>query len=155
MTKCKYKVAWDENYKGSQGQKFDRKTITIKRYGKEVNLYDLIQENKGDSDIEECLKKYGTLQPITLNIPETYGEIKETLTLADSLNLDIKLKEIYDSLPTEVKDEFGNNFYNFKDNGLEYFEKGMKKYEEQRNNNAPVPTDETSTGEQTKPNETK
>lgn len=133
-----YIKPWDDKYKSTVSQSWDREKITIKRYGKEINLYDYIQSNKGDSEIEECLKKYGTLEPIQINNKEVYGEIKEAITLESSLNLEIKLKEIYNNLPAEIKEKFGNNYYNFKDNGLQYFENLVKQ------ENKPETTPETT-----------
>ena len=128
----KFVKQWDDNYKSTIEQNWDREKITIKRNGKNINLYDMIQENKGDSDIYECLQKYGTLQPITLDYPGFYAEFEQTMTIKDSLELQNKIQDLFDGLPKEERAKFNNSVHQFKDQGLEYYKKLImeKKYAE-------------------------
>lgn len=107
-------------------QKYDRKTITITKGGKTYNLYDSIQAAREDTEIYPTLEKYGNLQIMEVNPNIVYADISEALDLRGLYNQDLKLQEIFENLPAKEKKEFNNDFYQFKEHGLKYYEDKAK-----------------------------
>lgn len=106
-------------------QNYDRKKIMITKAGKTYNLYDSIQAAREDTEIYPTLEKYGNLETMgdKKNTQMIYADISEALDLRGLYNQDLKLKEIFENLPAKERNQFGNDFYNFKENGLQVYEK--------------------------------
>ena len=107
-------------------QKYDRKKIMITKGGKTYNLYDSIQAAREDTEIYPTLEKYGSLQCMERTGKQIYADVSEALDLQGMYNQDLKLREIFDNLPAEERRAFNNDYYNFRENGLSYYEQKAK-----------------------------
>lgn len=107
-------------------QKYDRKKIMITKGGKTYNLYDSIQAAREDTEIYPTLEKYGSLQCMERTGKQIYADVSEALDLQGMYNQDLKLREIFDNLPSQERRIFGNDYYNFRENGLAYYEQKAK-----------------------------
>lgn len=108
------------------GQTFDLKE-TVTRAGQTYVRYDEIQANREDTEIYPTLEKYGNLQVMERPANEKYIDMSNALELRDLFEQEIKLKEMFESLPLEERREFNMNYYEWKEKGLEYYEKKAAK----------------------------
>lgn len=122
-----------EEYSNRYTQSFDKTKITIVKAGKEYNVYDYIQAQREDTEIYPTLEKYGNIKALERPAKEVYADVSNALELRDLLDQDKKLEELFYSLPLEERREFDNDFYKFKANGLEYYnKKAIKEIEKNR-----------------------
>ena len=106
----------------SFAQNYDRKKIMISKGGKTYNLYDSIQAAREDTEIYPTLEKYGSLECMEKkNVHMIYADVSEALDLQGMYNQDLKLQEVFDNLPSRERNIFNNDFYTFKENGLNYY----------------------------------
>lgn len=105
-------------------QAFDKEKITITKAGVTVNVYDQIQAANVDTNIYEVMKKYhlnedeavqflqekGGEQGIFQDIRALQENIKD---IGDVMQTAQKAQEMFENLPNEVKQKYGNNLVNF------------------------------------------
>lgn len=122
-------------------QHFDKDKITLKKAGKEFNVYQYIQENREDTEVIPTLEKYGCIDRMILNKEEMYQDFtnfKDLRTLNDQIR---KADEMFNNLPIEIKQKFGNNKSMFMAEGEKWLAEEIKKEQEK---NKPVVTETTS-----------
>lgn len=105
-------------------QDFDREKMTTTKGGNTYNTYDAIQAANVDTNIYEVMKKYhckedeavalmqqrGGVQGIYMDIIEMQ---KQCTDIADVLNIQKKAQTMFEELPTEIKEKYGNNLTQF------------------------------------------
>lgn len=109
-------------------QSFDKENIFIKRNGKMVNLYQLIQEAREDTEPEQTLLKYGMLEGhIEMDNNKVISDFTEMDDMRGLLDKQIKAKEMFYSLPLETRQMFNNDINKFTKEGKEYVQKLIDK----------------------------
>lgn len=116
-------------------QTFDREKITMKRAGKEINVYEFIQAAREDTEIYEVLEKYGCIDKIKRTDEELYADISSIQKL-DGLRGMVEqqrmAKEMFERLPLEVRKEFNNSLNEFSLKAPEYLQKLGQKIENEK-----------------------
>lgn len=137
-------------YKGfiipkSKGSKFGKPTF--KKFGKEIDIQEYIEEGRTDTEIYPCLEKYGCLKPLERTPSEIYTDCTEYNDLRTTIEKGRKLKEIWANMPTKIKNQFNNDPNEFIDRGTEWAKKEKQKMEEAKEivQQATVPVFETTT----------
>lgn len=105
----------------------DDGTPGLKEVGK-TNIYDAIQSHRDSCDIHVLLNRYRNGEVDVLSrVQGVYADFTQApKTFAEMLNLVNAGKEYFESLPVEVKNQYGNNFASFmQDFGSEDFYKRM------------------------------
>lgn len=132
-----------------KSQEFDRSKITLKKAGKEYNVYDAIQEAREDTEIYPTLEKYGCLDKLMLNKELTAADFKEYAGFADLRDLkqqEIKAKQMFYDLPLETRKHFNNDINQFVKDGEKYINDLIKeeqaKLQEQKQTNVGAPDNE-------------
>lgn len=89
-------------------------TIDLKEKEKEC-LYDYIQSFKDSCDINVLVKRYQMGDTAALMRGQTFfGDVTEMpKTFAEMLNVMVQGQNFFENLPAEVKEKFGNSFYQF------------------------------------------
>ena len=117
-------------------QSFDLEKITFLRAGKPVNLYNYIQEQTEDTDIYKTLEKYGCLDTLELSNEMIFGDFEKCLDLRDIYEQDLAFKNLWNSLPIKVREQFHNNRLEFMKNGEEWLKSEIAK--EKANEQQPI-----------------
>lgn len=146
----KYRNKTDERQRVQQ--KFDREKIFITKYGKKINMYDMIQQGRQDTEIYPTLEKYGCMENAmaVMNDPahreSVYMEFTEMLNMRDLHERQRAADNLWESLPLKIREQFNHDPLEFMQNG----EKWLKDYAEQVNKNvaASTQTNEVTTNEQ-------
>lgn len=138
-------------------QNFDPEKITFKKNGKEINVYDFIQEGREDTEIYPTLEKYGCIDKMMLNREDVYADYTELQKMRDLRGVkdfENQAKTMFYNLPTEVRKEFDNDINKFTKNADKYIDKlkaeDAKKAEELKKMNEsaePVKTETLAKGE--------
>lgn len=113
-------------------QTYDRDNITMKRCGKEINMYDYIQAGREDTEIYDVLEKYGCIDKIKINTEAVYldvTELQKMQGLRGIADLHRRAEEIFENLPIEVRKEFNNSVNEFTKRGPKWIE---EKYAEEK-----------------------
>lgn len=118
----KFKFKFQE-WRERKQQEFDREKITLKKAGKEFNVYDFIQEGREDTEIEPTLKKYGCIPTIREDNEALYQDFGNLNSLRGVLDQKIKAEEMFYSLPIETRQKFDNDINKFTKQGGEYVKK--------------------------------
>lgn len=127
-------------YPKTKGEEFGDPTWV--KYGKEERVQDYIEANKTDTEIYECLQKYGCLKPLEMNYEGVYGDFLEMLDLRGSLEKIKKADEMWKLVPADVKKEFNNDIHEFTDRGMEWIKNKIQK---ETAANQPAPEKQTET----------
>lgn len=99
-------------------QEFDPENIFIEKNGEKINVYQMIQENREDTEIEPTLKKYGCLTPMELKTEQVYADLRNIKTnMRDILSQQQEAENLWNKLPRDVRENFGNSKRNFLENG--------------------------------------
>lgn len=103
--------------KKGKTQHFDKDNIFIVQAGKKINVYEMIQANREDTEIYAIMDKYGTKNPLEneyvkgklgVDTQKIYGEF-QNINLMDAQNALIVTENIWKQLPLEIRNEFGNS----------------------------------------------
>lgn len=124
-------LKWRERH----SQEFDKEKITLKKAGKEFNVYDAIQEAREDTEIYPTLEKYGCLDKIMLNKELTLADFKEYKGYADLRDIkeqQIKANEMFYNLPLETRQHFNNDINQFVKDGEKYINELIKQEQAQK-----------------------
>lgn len=109
-------------------QSFDKDNIFIKRGSKMINLYQLIQEGREDTEIETTLKKYGCLEGhIAVDNKKMLADFTEMQDFRGVNDMAIKAKEMFYNLPLETRQMFNNDLNTFTKEGKDYVKKLVDK----------------------------
>lgn len=111
-------------YPKTKGQEFGDPTWV--KYGKTERIQDHINAAKTDTEIYECLEKYGCLKPLEMNYQAVYGDFTEFNDLRGSLEKIQKAKDMWKLVPAEIKKEFNNDIHEFTDRGFEWVKKRIE-----------------------------
>lgn len=88
------------NYKQKDGVKFKTPSLTQQQF-------------KDECDINKIMDRYlrtGVLSdPLNMRGPGTYGDFTEMGDYQENMNKIIAAREMFDSLPSKVRNRFGNN----------------------------------------------
>lgn len=125
---------WKERTRAQQT--FDREKITMKRAGKEINVYDFIQASREDTEIYEVLEKYGCIDKIKRTDQELYADItaiQKLDGLRGMVEQQRQAKEMFEQLPFEIRKEFNNSLNEFSLKAPEYLQKLGEKIEKENN----------------------
>lgn len=120
-------------YPQTKGQEFGEPTWV--KYGKTEKVQDYIEANKTDTEIYECLEKYGCLKPLEMDYEGMYNDFSEMADLRGSLDKMHKANEMWKQVPAEIKKEFNNDMHEFTDKGMEWLSKKLQ----QETQPAPAP----------------
>lgn len=118
-----------------KAQEFDKEKITLKKAGKEYNVYDAIQEAREDTEIYPTLEKYGCLDKLMLDKEMTLADFKDYsgyADLRDLKNQQIKAQEMFYNLPLETRQHFNNDINQFVKDGKSYVENLIKEEQAQK-----------------------
>ena len=117
-------------YKPTAGQNFGRPTL--KKFGKEFDIYDWIQENREDTEIIPTLEKYGCLDRMKIDDNVLYGDVTKLMKdgLRGLMINEQKAQDLWDSLPYEYREEFQNNKILFLENAETWLKNRIKAKEE-------------------------
>ena len=114
-------------YKQTAGQDFGRPTL--KKYGKEIDIYDWIQESREDTEIIPTLEKYGCLDRMKRDDNVLYGDITELMKdgLRGVMQREQEADDLWNSLPWEYREQFQNNRALFLENGEKWLKDRIEK----------------------------
>lgn len=109
-------------------QSFDKDNIFIKRGSKMINMYQMIQEGREDTEIEPTLKKYGCLEGnIAVDNKKMLADFSEMQDFRGINDMAIKAKEMFYDLPLATRQKFNNDINTFTKEGKAYVQKLVDK----------------------------
>lgn len=114
-------------------QKFDKKNIFIEMKGKKINMYDMIQAGREDTELYATLEKYGCIKQEVLDAKKAdavYGDLTEITNLRSHEHQLKKAENLWKGLPLETRREFDHDIHKFMDNGMEWTINKIKKMTE-------------------------
>lgn len=136
--------------KAMQGaQEFDKDNIFITKNGEKINVYQMIQNNREDTEIEPTLKKYGCLTPMEMNIEQVYTDLTNIKgDMRDMIEQQQEADNLWNKLPRDVRETFGNSKRNFLENGETWLkskiEKAKAEAEKLKQEQNPTPAEPTT-----------
>lgn len=121
----------------SPSQDFNHKKITFRKAGKDINIYDLTQAGREDTEIYPTLEKYGILpsvetaaQFLANRAGGFYAEFEQMMDLRDFHEIRQRSNEMWQDLPQEIRDKFHNDKEEFMNEGLDWLKAQMQPKEE-------------------------
>lgn len=117
--------------KQSEGRKFD-KNATFTLGGKEQSIYDFTQANRIDTEIYSVLEKYGTIEKMTRPLQDIYGDASKLKDLRQTFDEIKEGEKIWNNIPLDIREKFGNDMGEFIKHGQEWAENEMKKAQPQQ-----------------------
>ena len=121
MTKPKYME------RTRKAQVYDKDNIFVEIRGQKVNVYEMIQEAREDTEITEVLKRYGCIERLGIDPKKTYDSLIEINDLRDIYEAKAKADKLWEQLPIEVRQEFNNNANEFMKNGEQWLKDKIAK----------------------------
>lgn len=109
------------------------KDYTISRYGKDYNLYQMIQDAREDTEIYPTLYKYGSIKRMEVDYNDIYDDLSAIGDLRNIQDLKIAADKAWAKVPTEVKNQFNNDKYLFAEKGKKWAEDILKTQKEKAN----------------------
>ena len=107
-----------------KGQSFDRENIFIIKKGQKINVYDMIQAGREDTEIYPMLEKYGCIKTNKeLNKPLLYGDFEELQDLRDIQEKMQLADNLWQRLDLETRKKYGHNKMAFINDPTKYLEK--------------------------------
>lgn len=119
--------------KDVKGPRLDKYGNRIIEKRGEKNLYAEIQSYKDDCDINMILTRYmmGDQTVLSVKAAQFMDITQIPDNMSDLFNMTVAAKDLFKTLPTEVREKFGNNVYNFVANiGTEAWNEVMNVSEE-------------------------
>lgn len=102
----------------TEGQTFGRPKIV--KCGKEIDMHDLIQEARTDTEIYPTLEKYGCLDRLELDAEGVYGDFTAMKDLRGLIEQAQAADVMWNNLPKDVRAHFENNKALFVEGGEKY-----------------------------------
>lgn len=130
-------------YPKTKGSEFGEPTWV--KYGKTEKVQDYIEANKTDTEIYECLEKYGCLKPLEMDYQGVYGDFTEMNDMRSLMDKMHKANEMWKQVPADIKKEFNNDIHEFTDRGMEWVKNKIQKETQQ-----PQASDSTAQTTETK-----
>lgn len=121
-------------------QNFDKDNIYIKKAGKKLNVYKMIQAANEDLNIYDVIEKYGSLKKMEMDVTGIYGDYQRIMGLRDIIEANKQADVMWMSLPLDVRNKFKNNKQNFMQNGESYLK---ELYDLQNNSKNPTSNSES------------
>lgn len=116
----------------TKGKVFNQK-LMVHRQGKDIIVDEWIQSGKEGTNIYDVIEKYGMAYAMnTMGIAGLKGiteDISGIHNLQDVLMMNKKAIEGWQSLPADLRKEFGNNRLEFAKNGKKWLENKIKSLE--------------------------
>lgn len=130
-------------------QDFDKEKIFVERCGQKINCFDAIQAANVDTNIYEVMKKYhcqedtaaqlmqerGGEQGIYMDIVELQNKIQDVGDIQEVVE---KANTMFEQLPAEIKQKYGNNPKEFYKAQEKIF-KDLKELQEKQNTTSTEP----------------
>lgn len=110
-------------------QKFNKEEIQIEMKGKKINMYDMIQEARKDTELYPTLEKYGCIPQEKLDEKKAnavYGDLTAIKGMRSAMEQQKMAENLWANLPLETRKEFGHNKYEFMDNGMEWLKRKIE-----------------------------
>jgi hypothetical protein len=104
-------------------QNFDKKEISVKKAGKKINVYDMIQAGREDTEVYPTLEKYGSIEKMQLDTKGTYADLTEIGNLRNVIERANKAEELWQGLPLQVRQQFNHNPSLFMESGEQWIKK--------------------------------
>lgn len=115
--------AWER--KITAGQTFGRPKIV--KCGKTIDMHDLIQEARTDTEIYPTLEKYGCIDRLVLDAEGVYGDFTAMKDLRGLIEQAQAADVMWNNLPKEVRAHFENNKALFVEKGETYLKDIIEK----------------------------
>lgn len=106
---------YDDKKRTRFSQQFEKETFI--KQGKEIKIYDLIQNSNVDTEIYPTLKKYGCIEYLKMDKEKTYGDLTAIKGLRDAIEIAQQGEKLFMGLPADIKSEFHNDPKEFINNG--------------------------------------
>ena len=113
-----------------KAQTFDKDNIFIEMKGQKINIYQMIQEAREDTEIYPTLEKYGCIEKLGIDPKKVYSEMKELSDITDLRQIyqaKEKADKMWEKLPIEVREQFNNNAHEFMQNGEKWLKDEIAK----------------------------
>lgn len=110
-----------------KAQVYDKDNIFVEIKGEKINVYDMIQEAREDTEITEVLKRYGCIERLGIDPKKTYNSLIEINDLRDIYEAKARADKLWEQLPIEVRQEFNNNANEFMKNGEKWLKDKIAK----------------------------
>lgn len=117
-----------------KAQTYDKDNIFVTIRGEKVNVYDMIQEARKDTEIAQVLNDYGCIEKLGIDTKKTYDSLMQINDLRDIYEAKEKADKLWEQLPIEVRQEFNNNAHEFMKNGEQWLK---AKIEAEKTNETP------------------
>lgn len=110
----------------------------IKRNGKMISINDEIQKNREDTEIYPLIDKYGCIEKIPMDTQVIQGDISSIKDLRSLKDQQIAVENLWNTLPLDVRKQFGNDLNNFYNNGEAWINNVIAKENETKKANTPA-----------------
>lgn len=118
-----------------KAQYYDKDNIFIEMRGQKINVYQMIQEAREDTEIIPTLEKYGCIEKLGLDPQKVYTDMKELSDITDLRQIyqaKEKADKLWKQLPIEVREKFNNNAHEFMKNGQKWLEEKIAKAQQKQ-----------------------
>lgn len=112
-------------------QTFNKEEIKVTKAGKEINVYNFIQESREDTEIYPTLEKYGCIDRMIMNGEDVYQDLRNIKDLRNTMEQVQQANVLWNNLPLDIRKEFGHNQKEFMEKGEEWLSKKIKQNEQQ------------------------
>lgn len=123
-----------------KAQTFDKDNIFVIIKGEKVNVYEMIQEARKDTEIAQVLNDYGCIEKLGIDTKKTYDSLVEINDMRDIYEAKNKADKLWETLPIEVRQEFNNNAHEFMKNGEKWLKEKIAKETQPAEQPAEQPT---------------
>lgn len=99
---------------------FNPDEITIEKAGKTINVNQWIQEGREDTEIYPMIEKYHGKENIPQKLGAIIGDLTEYQDLRSVIEKEKHAQNMWNNLPLEVRQHFGNDKYRFIEDGMKW-----------------------------------
>lgn len=127
-------------------ESFDKEKIFITKAGKKMNVYDMIQEGREDTEIYPTLEKYGSIPEKMLDMNKTYADFTTFGGLREIKDQQKQAEQMFYDLPHDVRKQFNNSINTFMKEGKQWVEKKIEALKPKTPTETTTPTTEVNNG---------
>lgn len=120
------------NHRQRKTFNFNPDEIFIEKAGKKINVQNWIDQNTDETNIYKMIEKYHGVENIEPKLGGIIGDLTEYNGLIDILDKEKKAQNAWNDLPIEIRNQFGNDKYNFIKNGMAWAKNKQKEFEAQK-----------------------
>lgn len=120
------------NHRQRKTFSFNPDEMFIEKAGKKINIQNWIDQNTDETNIYRMIEKYHGVENIEPKLGGIIGDLTEYNGLKDILDKEKKAQNAWNDLPIEIRNQFGNNKYNFIKNGMTWAKNKQKEFEQQK-----------------------